>query len=153
MAPLLILVIILWDQFCRNWHLFSHSPPNSPTMSCSWHQPRSCVFYVKCSIMLNTLSYLWALFMMRRVNDLYSSFFFLCNVILSLSCTAPTKQQYPVSIHLCTTIKSFQSHVVTLHGLYIPYKTAASPPIGRNVLCNEQVRWWRMCVSFWQIGD
>lgn len=73
---LLILVIILWDQFCRNWLLFSHSPPNSPTMSCSWHQPRSCVFYVKCSIMLNTLSYLWALFMMRRVNDFYSSFFF-----------------------------------------------------------------------------
>lgn len=54
---MLIFVIIWGDQFCRNWHLLSQpSPPpqNSPTKFCSRHRPWSCVFYVKCSIMLHT---------------------------------------------------------------------------------------------------
>lgn len=36
-------------RFCRNWHLFPHRSLNSHNRFCSGHQPRSCVFYVKCT--------------------------------------------------------------------------------------------------------
>lgn len=114
----MLLFAIIWgDQFCRNWHLFSQPFPHSkpPTKSCSRHQPWSCVFYVKCSIMVHTWLFLG--FIYETCKWLLFFFFFsLCNSILSLSCTVCTKQQYPVSFHLCTTIKSFQSHMVSLSG-------------------------------------